>query len=161
MLGSRSSRLLVSRFTEIGVGMFLNKQLAIGFVVTTALFAGGCSPEKPDPANPESYLGLCATALVKVQYATHQIVRAELVPYERILSEGPPVRVQCGISEGTYTGAVTFDALCDDENSDTCVKVQAALMDGRVVYESDEAIAAMNGKIAAASTHRHHRRVAH
>lgn len=125
--------------------------------IATMIALAGCSPSAPTegaaPGEPSSYVALCARALTNVQYATHQLEGADLVPTDPVvLQAGPPARVQCGIAQGTYIGAVTFDAVCGDWESSGCARVTAAVMDGRVVYISNEARAALRD-----AAHRHHR----
>jgi hypothetical protein len=121
------------------------------FLVVVAAMRPSASTSDPSftaSIDPSKYTALCASALTQVQFATHEIEDANLTPNDpAVIQAGPPPRLQCGISEGTYIGAVTFDA--------ACVRVTAAVMDGRVIYISDDARSAMT---AAAKSSRHHHR---
>lgn len=97
-------------------------------------------------ATPHDFYDECAVALVEAQEKTDQLDSANVAPIDpAIIQSGYPTRVQCGLNGATIrdNGAVTFAAYCMDAMKDGCVRVTAAVMSGRVVYASQDAVDAL------------------
>jgi hypothetical protein len=106
------------------------------------------------------YLPMCAAALIEAQTLTADLDDAEVVPGvdPKILSNGPPERLQCGISRGPREiGAVTFNANCGSWQDSACVTVISAVLNGRVAYVN-QSIADKDLAAKGLAPGRHHRR---